>query len=317
MLLNSTACWESSARCASSGYLILISCMAIYKSITNRSYCIVVHIICTSRESGMKLTENLGAAFQIVMARTEKQAAASMAGTSHFSRERTRDILCPHQRMPFGVRWQKAGADLCPKKEKHSSDALPGRRGKCCSLFPALCGICGESKDVVSFSFQHLQQLLSWPARSLFLCLLFSAQKLFHMKPGRNIHYKLTVALAFISFLPCLSWLSIKDSFIFSASPQAVRWGCIWTTQHSAETFQSCAKPIMSMAGSSGLMLTWCLPGLASSLIQEYPWDGQVINWKQHIPSRCAVTRGNLNHVLGCAVQDSQCLVDPSQECNK
>lgn len=64
--------------------------MARYKGITNRSYCTVVHIICTSRESGMNPTGNLGAAFQIVMARTEKQGAASMAGTSPFSRERTR-----------------------------------------------------------------------------------------------------------------------------------------------------------------------------------------------------------------------------------
>lgn len=77
----------------------LISCMAISKGITNRSDCIVVHIICTSRESGMNPTENLGADFLIIMARAEKQGAASMAGTWHFSRE-TRHISCLHQRMP-------------------------------------------------------------------------------------------------------------------------------------------------------------------------------------------------------------------------
>lgn len=135
----------------------MISCMPIYKSITNRNYCIVVHIICTFRESGMNLTENLGAAFQIVMAGTEKQGAASMAGTSYFSRERIRDIPCLHQRMPCGVYWQRAGPDLCPKEEEHSSDALLGRRSRCCSVFPGLCGISGESKDIVSFSFIHLQ----------------------------------------------------------------------------------------------------------------------------------------------------------------
>lgn len=76
--------------------------MAISKGITNRSYCIVVHIICTSRQSGMNPTENLGADFLIIMARAEKQGAASMAGTWHFSRERKRHIPCLHQRMPTG-----------------------------------------------------------------------------------------------------------------------------------------------------------------------------------------------------------------------
>lgn len=236
-----------------------------------------------------------------------------MAGTSHFCRERTRGILCLQQRMAFGVHWQRCGTDLCPKKEKHSSDARLGRRGQCCSLSPALRGICGESKEIVSFSFHHLQQLLSWPARSLLLCLLFSAQKPFRVKLGRITHYKLTVALPFLSFLPCPSWLSIKDSFVSWASTQAMRWGCIWTTQHSAETFQTCTKEIMTMAGGNRLMLTWCLPGLASPLSQEYPWDCQLSNRKQHTPSRCAVARDNLNHVLGCAVQDPQYIV----ECSK
>lgn len=196
--------------------------------------------------------------------------------------------------MPFWVHWQRAGTDLCPKKEKHSSDDLLGRRGRCCSLFPALRGICGKSKNIVSFSFNHLQ-LLSWPARSLFLRLLCSSQKPFNMKLSRITHDKLTDALPFISLLSCHSWLSIKDSFIFLASTQAVRWGCIWIAQHSAETFQSCTREITSISESSGLMLTWCLPGLASPLSQEYPWDCQLSNRKLHTPSRCAVARGNLN----------------------
>lgn len=156
--------------------------------------------------------------------------------------------------MPFWVSWQRAGSDLCPKKEKHSSDALLGRRGRCCSLFPALCGICGESKDIVSLSFSHLEELLSWPARSLFLCLLFFAQRSFHMKLSRITHDKLSVAVAFISLLPCLSWLSIKDSFISWVSTQAMRWRCICTMQRPSSFAPNRSCPWLEAVG-------WCWHG--------------------------------------------------------
>lgn len=235
-----------------------------------------------------------------------------------------------HQRMPFPIHWQRAGTGFCPEEEEYGSDDLLGRTGSCCSLFPSPCptfvSSVGKARTLcpsLSFTSNECCHHQS-DCYFFFFCLLFPPQKSFHMNLRGVICDTLLVALVFISLLPCLSWwLFIKDSFVSLASTQAVGCRCIWTMQYSAETSQPCTEQVMSMAGSSGLMLTWCCTrasfiSLMRTALRLQAEQEQVVMFAILEQCRYAVTWVNLNYVPGCAVQDPQWYaVGPAQDCSR